>query len=69
MADDIVKVIEGPNARVQIVRRGDGAFTYRTSARLSDGWNAPGPDLGIYDSADTAEAEARCRVWWLAATN
>lgn len=56
MPDDIIKVIEGPNAQVQIVRRGDGAFTYRTSARVSDGWSASGPDLGIYDSADTAEA-------------
>jgi hypothetical protein len=67
MADVVVKVIEGPNARVQIVQRGDGAFTYRTSARGLDGWSASGPDLGIYDSADTAEAEARRRVWWLAA--
>jgi len=67
MQDAIVRVIEGPNARVQIVQRGDGAFTYRTSALVSGGWAASGPDLGVYDSADTAEAEARSRVWWLAA--
>ena len=68
MADSITKVIEGRNAQVQIVRRSDGAFTYRTLARLSDGWAAPGPDLGVFDSAETAEAEARRRVWWLSAS-
>jgi hypothetical protein len=29
-------------------------------------WGPPGPDCGIYDSADTAENEARQRVPWLA---
>jgi len=28
-------------------------------------WGPPGPDCGIYDSADTAENEARQRVPWL----
>jgi hypothetical protein len=28
-------------------------------------WGPPGPDCGIYDSADTAENEARQRVAWL----
>ena len=28
-------------------------------------WGMPGPDCGIYDSADTAETEARQRVPWL----
>jgi hypothetical protein len=28
-------------------------------------WGPPGPDYGIYDSADTAENEARHRVPWL----
>src|SRR5262249_11487028 len=28
-------------------------------------WGPPGPDCGIYDSADTAETEARQRVPWL----
>jgi hypothetical protein len=28
-------------------------------------WGTPGPDCGIYDSADTAETEARQRVPWL----
>jgi hypothetical protein len=30
-----------------------------------DAWDPPGPDCGIYDSADTAENEARQRVPWL----
>jgi len=28
-------------------------------------WEPPGPDCGIYDSADIAETEARQRVPWL----
>jgi hypothetical protein len=28
-------------------------------------WGSPGPDCGIYDSAETAESEARQRVRWL----
>jgi hypothetical protein len=28
-------------------------------------WGPPGPDCGIYDTADTAEDEARQRVPWL----
>jgi hypothetical protein len=28
-------------------------------------WGPAGPDCGIYDSADTAESEARQRVPWL----
>jgi len=28
-------------------------------------WGPPGPDCGIYDSADTAETEARLCVPWL----
>lgn len=65
--EHILKNIEGRNARVQIVLRTDGFFTYRISARLAEGWGPSGPDVGVYDSADTAEAEARRRVWWLSA--
>jgi hypothetical protein len=31
-----------------------------------EAWGPPGPDCGIYDSADTAKNEARQRVPWLA---
>ena len=30
-----------------------------------EAWGPLGPDCGIYDSADTAESEARHRVPWL----
>ena len=50
--------------RVRIVRRADGAFTYRREWHGEGGWSGP-LDLGLYDSADTAEAEARRRDGWL----
>ena len=35
-----------------------------TSEGLEGIWGPPGPDCGIYDSADTAETEAwRCVPW------
>ncbi len=56
-------------ARVLIVRRADGLVTYRLqSSDLSSGsWGPQGPDAGLYDTIQMAEAEARARVWWLAA--
>jgi hypothetical protein len=36
-----------------------------TSQEQEMAWGPPGPDCGIYDSADTAENEARQRVPWL----
>ena len=68
MPEQVTKVLECTNAQIQIVRRADGYFTFRKRIRLSGGWSEPGPGLGIYDSAETAELEARQRVWWLAAT-
>jgi len=60
--------------RVLICRRSDGRFTYRRQwADLSviTGqdfcWGAVGPDLGIYDTPETAELEAMQRVPWLKA--
>jgi len=35
------------------------------SEERQEAWGPPGPDCGIYDSADTAESEARQRVPWL----
>jgi hypothetical protein len=53
--------------RVWVVERKDGAFSYRRiwddNSEVS---GMPGPYCGIYDSAETAEAEARSRVPWLA---
>jgi len=68
----IEKILERPNGseRVVIVRRADGNFTYRKQwMKVSDGemiWS-PGLDVGIYDSPDTAEQEARLQTEWLRA--
>ncbi len=67
-----VKILERPDGseRVVIVRRADGNFTYQKQWReITDGevtWDA-GLDLGIYDSPETAEQEARLRTQWLRA--
>ena len=55
--------------RVLLVRRADGLATYRrqSSDSASGVWRPPGPDAGLYDTVEMAEAEARARVWWLAA--
>lgn len=63
MAERTLKTLSGVNAdeRVVIVQRRDGAFTYRVVFLLADGKISVGPDCGIYDSAETAESEARSR--------
>jgi hypothetical protein len=66
MGEQTIKVLENAKARVLIVKRADGTYAYRTQARFLDGWHAPGPDLDVYDTPETAESEARARVWWLA---
>ena len=59
MAEEIVRTLDHPKGvkRVIIVRRGDGRFTYRWQERRGYGWGAASIDAGVYDSADTAEAE------------
>lgn len=59
-----LKVLAGKDAskRVLIVERADGAFTYRLATLAADDEPSVGPDCGIFDSAETAEAEARSRV-------
>jgi hypothetical protein len=52
--------------RIIVVEREDGLFTYRKQVADRDGrWGDPGPACGVYDSPETAIAEARQRVWWL----
>lgn len=61
--------------RLLITQRLDGAYTYRrqwrnipTSSLVPPEdyeWGPFGPDCGIYDSAETAEIEARQRIKWL----
>jgi hypothetical protein len=69
MVDHLIKEVISADGlqRVWIVEREDGAFSYR---RIRDDNSevagVPGPYCGIYDSAETAEAEARSRVSWMA---
>lgn len=53
--------------RILVVERGGGLFTYKKQAADRNGtWDSPGPPCGVYDSPETAIAEAQMRVWWLA---
>jgi hypothetical protein len=63
----IVREISDPsgNRRVLLVRRADGRFTYRCQERDGEDWGPMSLDMGVYDSADTAETEARQREPWL----
>jgi hypothetical protein len=67
--DNHIKTLHVPNVkeRVIIIRRDDGAYTYIKQWWDEDGnsWGPPGPSCGIYDSVETAEAEARQKVDWL----
>ena len=67
MAEEIVREIRNPSGdlRVVIVRREDGRFTYRRQEREGAAWGPETIDAGVYDSADTAESEARQREAWL----
>ena len=50
---------------VVIVQRPDGLYSHRVclaiEPRAGKGWEPPGPHLGLYDSAETAELEAAGR--------
>jgi hypothetical protein len=51
---------------VRIVLRTDGLYSYcRVWNDLPDIAGKSGPYCGVYDSAQTAEFEARARVPWL----
>jgi hypothetical protein len=67
VAEEIVREIAHPsgNRRVLLIRRPDGRFTYRSQEREGADWAPMSLDMGIYDSADTAEMEARQREAWL----
>ena len=56
---------DGDDERVLIVRRPDGIYTYRRQWKGGDEWGAIGPDIGLFDSGESAEREARARVSWL----
>ena len=65
--DQIIKTLTAPSLeeRALIVRRADGAYSYRRQWLHHNRWGAIGPYCGIYDSEETAEAEARGRIPWL----
>lgn len=67
MTEKVVREIVHPagTVRVIIVRRVDGRFTYRRQERSGLDWGPATIDAGVYDSADTAETEARQREDWL----
>jgi hypothetical protein len=67
MDEEIVREIPGPSGtrRVLVIRRADGRFTYRWQERNGLDWGPMSIDAGVYDCADTAEAEARQREGWL----
>jgi hypothetical protein len=71
----IIKTMVRPDGerRVEIVQRDDGLFSFAEDMRAltydgdpcwTSAWPSPSP---IFDSAETAEAEARARIDWLAA--
>jgi hypothetical protein len=63
----LIKVLTsdaGPEG-VWIVQRSDGVFTYRIGRRDGSGEQVSTIDVGLYDSAETAENEARARTSWL----
>jgi hypothetical protein len=64
--DDLTeKLIERGNQRIHIIRRTDGSYTFKHQRKIHGEWGGLGPLCGFFDSAKTAEAEARARVWWL----
>jgi hypothetical protein len=65
--EEIVREITEPSGarRVLLIRRSDGRFTYRSQERDGMDWGPMSLDKGVYDSADTAEIEARQREPWL----
>jgi hypothetical protein len=66
MPDRPIKTIAFDHgSRALIVQRGDGWYSYQMQfLREVNGqmeWSPPGPHVGAYDSADTAEREAIAR--------
>jgi hypothetical protein len=68
MAMHTLKHLVSPDGRcrVLIVQRPDGVFSYQfqflEETQTGAQWGAPGPCGGLYDSAETAEQEARARL-------
>jgi hypothetical protein len=67
VTEKLIKILvnDAGDERVLVVHRADGAYTFQRQRKHTDGWSGLGPALGLYDSAETAENEARSRVPWL----
>jgi hypothetical protein len=65
--EEFVREISHPGGehRVLLIRRADGRFTYREQEWDGLDWGPMTIDAGVYDSAETAEMEARQRIVWL----
>jgi hypothetical protein len=50
--------------RIVVLKRNDGNYSYRLDIYHDKMWRL-GPYVGIYDSEEKAESEARARVWWI----
>jgi hypothetical protein len=55
-------VSQSGNWRLVVVEREDGCFTYRCQVAEGAGWGRSGCDAGVYDTAETAEFEARAKM-------
>jgi hypothetical protein len=68
MADRILKTVVSRDGkcRALIVQRVDGFYAYRlqwiTEGPAGSSWRQAGPDLGLCDSAETAQHEARAKL-------
>ena len=63
MADRTIKTLAfGADSRALIVQRDDGWYSCRMQMLIDVNgqmvWSRPGPYVGVYDSAETAEREA-----------
>ncbi len=69
MSEEIVAEFVHPEgiAKVLIVCRADGRYTYRRQVRDGLDWGPQTIDAGVYDSPHTAVTDARLRVDWMKA--
>jgi hypothetical protein len=64
MAERVLMSFPNPSGkwRFVVVQREDGKFTYRMQMLAGIIWGPSGLDAGVYDSAETAEYEARAKL-------
>jgi hypothetical protein len=64
VAERVLKSLSNPGGkwRLVVVQREDGNFTYRMQMLAGLIWGPSGMDAGVYDTAETAEHEARAKL-------